>query len=368
MDAFSSADREFMLEALTLARSGVGLVSPNPAVGAVLVNDGKVVGRGFHTYQGKKHAEVLALEDAANSARGSTVYLNLEPCSHFGRTGPCCDALIAAGVRRVVCAMQDPNPEVSGQGFLRLRAAGVQVDTGLSAAEAKSINESFARWIRTSLPFVTLKAGMSLDARIAPPQNADAPPWITSEGARQHAQTLRHQHDAILVGIGTVLADDPLLNDRTGLPRRRPLLRIVLDHQLRLPLDSRLLKSASSDLLVICRMELTDSENAQSLRNAGAEVLGVDDEDSWQRLLRELASRQITSLLIEGGAHVFASALQASVVDKLALYVAPLILGDGALSAFQEAPGIPELANFHARSVAGNLLLTGYIHDPYGES
>src|SRR5260370_25970195 len=213
-----SSDEQHMRRALDLARAGVGLVSPNPAVGAVVVDSsGREVGTGTHTYDGIKHAEVLALEQAGPQARGGTLYLNLEPCSHHGRTGPCADAVIAAGIRRVGAAMADPNPLASGKGFAKLRAAGITVETGLLQAEARNLNESFAKYILTRRPLVTLKAGMTLDGKIAAPQggSVNAPlhdaggaiAWITSEEARAHAQQLRHESDAILVGAGTVIAD-----------------------------------------------------------------------------------------------------------------------------------------------------------------
>src|SRR5260370_16074244 len=207
---------------------------------------GNVVGEGFDTYDGVKRAEVLAIEQAGQKARGSTLYINLEPCAHQGRTEPCADAVIAAGIRRVVACMADPNPAVSGRGFARLRRAGVQVASGLLEEEARPLNDGFAKYIRYKLPLVTLKAGMTLDGKIAPPPEdllgaqalgAGGPTggWITSDEARAHVQQLRHQHDAILVGGGTVIADKPLLTDRSGLPRRRPLLRAILDSRLRLP-------------------------------------------------------------------------------------------------------------------------------------
>ena len=232
-----ATDEQFIRRALDLARAGVGLVSPNPAVGAVVVEPGgKEAGAGTHTYDGLKHAEVLAIEQAGTRARGGTLYLNLEPCSHHGRTGPCADAVIGAGITRVVCSMQDPNPRVSGQGFARLRSRGIHVDVGLLEAEAKRLNESFAKFIRHRIPLVTLKAAMTLDGKIAPPPPGSAKAgahvsaevaaggstggWITGEIARQHVQVLRHEHDAIMAGVGTVIADDPLLTDRSG--RARP--------------------------------------------------------------------------------------------------------------------------------------------------
>src|SRR5580700_7913939 len=230
-------DEPFLRRALDLARQGIGLTSPNPCVGAVIVDaKGIIIGAGSHTYDGMKHAEILALEEAREKARGATLYINLEPCSHQGRTAPCADALIAAGISRVVACMEDPNPLVSGQGFTNLRGAGITVSSGILEEQAKPLNESFAKYIRHHTPLVTLKVAMTLDGKIAPPPKQSAPAarirnstradWITGESARAHVHELRHQNDAILVGVGTVIADDPLLTERSGHPRRRPLLRV----------------------------------------------------------------------------------------------------------------------------------------------
>src|ERR1019366_5372656 len=248
-------DEKHIRRALDLAQASVGLVSPNPAVGAVIVDaSGREVGSGTHTFDGMKHAEVLAVEKAGAAARGATLYLNLEPCSHQGRTGPCADAVIAAGLRRVVACMEDPNPQVSGQGFAKLREAGVKVASGILEEEAKALNEPFAKYIRTRTPLITLKAAMTLDGKIAPPPSESHNPtalgaggatggWITSEQARAHVEQLRHQHDAIMVGVGTIAADAPLLPARTGKPRRRSLLRVIVDSKLPLPLNSRVVKT-----------------------------------------------------------------------------------------------------------------------------
>ena len=220
---------------------------------------GTIVGTGTHTYDGIKHAEILALEQAGEKARGATLYINLEPCSHQGRTLPCADALIAAGLVRVVACMQDPNPKVSGQGLAKLRGAGIDVSLGVLEEQAKALNESFAKYIRHHIPLIMLKAAMTLDGKIAPPprqslaaENATRANWITGEAARAHVQELRHQSDAIVAGVGTVIADDPLLTDRSGRPRRRPLLRVILDSRLRLPDESRVVKTAQDDVLVLC--------------------------------------------------------------------------------------------------------------------
>jgi len=251
-----------MDEALELARRGVGRTSPNPAVGAVVVRNGEVIGRGFHTYGQMKHAEILALEEAGDRARGATLFLTLEPCSHQGRTPPCADALVAAGVARVVAAMEDPNPLVAGQGFRRLQDAGIAVEVASEyAGEASQLNEAFVHSMRSGLPLVTLKAALTLDGKIAAPE--DNTGWITSERARAHVQQIRHNADAILTGIGTVIADDCLLTDRTGLERSRPLLRMVADSTLRIPLDSKLVTSASGDVAI-----LTTSAASEERRRA----------------------------------------------------------------------------------------------------
>src|SRR5438067_2644823 len=273
-------DEIFMRQALELARQGVGLTSPNPCVGAVIVDDnGKVLGTGSHTYDGVKHAEVLAIEQAGNKARGATLYINLEPCSHQGRTPACADAVILAGIRRVVASMEDPNPEVSGRGFAKLRAAGVEVQIGIGQEEARRLNEGFAKFIRHRTPLVTLKAAMTLDGKIAPPP-PDSPPsiggggatggWITSEPARQHVQQLRHESDAIMVGVGTILADDPLLTDRSGLARRRPLMRVIVDSRLRLPEESRVVKTNQSDVIVLC--SFAEENRKKQLQDLGIRV------------------------------------------------------------------------------------------------
>src|SRR5436309_9334079 len=249
-----------MEHALVLARKGTSLASPNPMVGCVMVREGQIVGEGFHQYDWRDHAEIVALKTAGEKARGATLYVTLEPCNHTGRTGPCTEAIIAAGVQRVVAAMDDPNPVNSGRGFGRLRAAGVEVFAGVCEEEARRLNEAFACWIRTKKPFVTLKSAMTLDGQLALSQFQKNPgkspgkrtndAWITSEESRAEVQRMRHASDALLTGIGTILADDPLLSDRSGLPRRKPLLRVVVDSTLRLPPKSRVVETAADDLMV----------------------------------------------------------------------------------------------------------------------
>jgi len=318
----------FLREALELARRGKGQTSPNPMVGAILVRDGGVVGSGFHTFAGMKHAEIRALEDAGALARGATLYINLEPCSHQGRTGPCADALIAAGVSRVVAAMQDPNPRVAGEGFAKLRAGGIDVElAGEFTAEAEKLNEDFVHFMRTGRPLVTLKAALTLDGKIAAPD--DNRGWITSDVARADVQQLRHSSDAILTGIGTVLADDCLLTDRTGQPRSRPLLRIVADSQLRIPLDSKMVASAQDDLAMVTT-SAASAERRRALESRGVQILifdGRGGRTDLRRLVDWLGQEQRLSLLIEAGSKLNWAVLDSGIADKVFFYYAPKILG-----------------------------------------
>jgi diaminohydroxyphosphoribosylaminopyrimidine deaminase / 5-amino-6-(5-phosphoribosylamino)uracil reductase len=317
-----------MQESLRLARLGKGKTSPNPAVGAVVVSRGVIVGRGFHTWANVKHAEVAALEEAGEAARGATVYVTIEPCSHQGRTGPCADSLIAAGVARVVAAMEDPNPQVHGAGFRRLREAGVEVAIEEGArGEAERLNEAYTHFMRSGLPLVTVKAALTLDGKIAAPQNNFG--WITSEVARANVQLVRHESDAILTGIGTVLEDDCLLTDRSGLERSRPLLRVVLDSQLRLPLESKIVASARGDVLAV-GTSAAPAERQRALEARGVEVMladGTQGRTDVRAVLEELATRRYVSLMVEAGALVNWTFLDGMIADKVRFYYAPKILG-----------------------------------------
>ena len=379
----TNLDELHMREVLDLARAGIALTSPNPCVGAVIVDDaGKVVGSGSHTYDGLKHAETLAIEQAGSRARGATLYVNLEPCSHQGRTPPCANAILSAGIIRVVAAMEDPNPLVAGQGFARLRDAGVQVEVGILKGEAQKLNEAFARYIRHKTPLITLKTAMTLDGKIAPepsPIEVAGPGnvtrgWITSDFARKHVQQLRHQHDAILVGVGTILADDPLLTDRTGLPRRRPLLRVILDSRLRLPPESRLVQHVNADVLVLC--SILDIDRKRALENRGVRVEQIaaarpDGRPDFRTVARHLGEQQITSLLIEGGATVNWDALAAGVVDKIFFYYAPKILAGSGSVPFAVGEGFRRMSDAaHVKAIAihrfgEDFAVEGYLKDPY---
>ena len=318
----------YMREALDLARVAMGQTSPNPSVGCVIVRDGIVAGRGAHQFVTRDHAEVMALAQAGVAARGADVYVTLEPCSHHGRTGPCADALIEAGVKRVFVAMQDPNPIVSGSGMHRLREAGISVEMDHAAQiEAARINEPFVHFMRTARPLVTLKSAVTLDGKIAAPEDNEG--WITSESARRHVQSLRHWSDAMITGIGTVLADDCLLTDRSGVARARPLLRVVLDSQLRLPVSSRMVVTGEGDVMV-ATTTAASPERRKALEAKGVEVVVFDSASgrvSLELLIQELGRRKYLSAMIEAGSKVNWSALDSEIVDKVFFYYAPKILG-----------------------------------------
>jgi diaminohydroxyphosphoribosylaminopyrimidine deaminase/5-amino-6-(5-phosphoribosylamino)uracil reductase len=377
-----AADAAFMDRALDLAARGIALASPNPVVGAVLVRDGRVIGEGFHTYDGVRHAEVIALEVADESARGATLYINLEPCCHTGRTGPCTQALISAGVARVVAAMPDPNPAVAGRGFQQLRAAGIAVSIGLRASEARRLNEAFSCWIISRTPLVTLKSALTLDGQLVLPQPkksarigariSQKDRWISSPQSRTEVQRMRHAADALVTGIGTVLADDPLLTDRTGLPRRRKLLRVVLDSRLRLPLRSNLVRSADGDVLAFTRAK-ENAPIARSLRRAGVEVVSLAGRGSnldLCKVIAELGRRELLSVMLESGAILNSAALAAGIVDKMRVFFSPKVAGlagdePGANSASTRLRPMQELRNVTIESFGPDFAIEGYLHDVY---
>jgi diaminohydroxyphosphoribosylaminopyrimidine deaminase/5-amino-6-(5-phosphoribosylamino)uracil reductase len=342
-------DLAAMRAALALARRGLGRTWPNPSVGCVLVNDGRVVGRGWTQPGGRPHGETEALERAGAAARGATAYVSLEPCCHWGRTPPCTDALIAAGVRRVVIAIEDPDARVAGAGIARLRAAGIAVELGLCAAEAEEINAGFLMRVRRGRPLVTLKLAASLDGRIA--TGAGESQWITSPPARDRTHALRAVHDAIMVGVATVIADDPQLTCRLpGLGARSPV-RVVLDSHSRIPPAARLVAGAHSPPSWVVTLTTAPVERQAALRDRGVEVIAVgadgDGRIDLAAALRALGERGLTRLLVEGGGRLAAALLRAGLVDRLVWVHAPLVIGgDGipavaalGLAALADAPG-----------------------------
>ena len=365
-----------MRRALELARATAGLASPNPQVGCVLVRDGAVVGEGAHRYEQRDHAEIVALKQAGELARGATAYVTLEPCSHHGRTGPCADALVAAGVSRVVAATVDANPLVAGQGFERLRQAGVEVEIGLCEAEAREINDAFACWVRTCRPLVTLKAALSADGMLAPADSQRTMGqtfWITGAEAREQVQQMRHAADAVLTGVGTVLADDPLLTDRSGGERRRKLLRVVLDSRLRTPLESRLVQSAEGDVLIFCGPE-AEAARVAEFEAAGVEVMRVVGADGRLDLcvvLDVLGQRKVLSVLLECGSRLNGAFLAGGLVDQAVLFYSPAELGLGSVP-FASGFGGPAEVEARLQRVVlvefgADRCVSGALRDPWAQ-
>jgi diaminohydroxyphosphoribosylaminopyrimidine deaminase / 5-amino-6-(5-phosphoribosylamino)uracil reductase len=320
-------DRQIMTRALELAARGIGQVSPGPLVGTVIVDDiGEIVGEGFYVYDQSKHAETLALEQAGDRARGATAYVSLEPHAHQGRTAPCTEALIKAGIKRVVAPIEDPNPKVSGRGFARLREAGIEVCTGLLQSEAAQLNEAYIHFMRTGRPFVHLKLAVSLDGKVATFSGDSR--WITGEEARARAHELRHQYDAIMVGGRTVSADDPLLTDRSGRKRRRPLVRVVIEQYLRMSLESQLAQTTDAAPVLIFAHGDSEPETVSALQSRGVEVISQADSTlEFPSVLEELGRRCIQSVLLEGGPSLAGLFLDAGLVNKITFFVAPMIIG-----------------------------------------
>lgn len=324
VDQWTDTDRSYMTRALDLAALGVGLVSPGPLVGCVIVNDGSIVGEGFYVFEELKHAETLALAQAGDAARGGTAYVTLEPHAHHGRTPPCTDALIAAGIKKVVASIVDLNPKVSGKGFAHLRAAGVEVSTGLLATEATTLNEAYLHHMRTGLPFIHLKMAVTLDGKIA--THTGDSRWVAGPESRARAHELRHRYDAILVGAGTVAIDDPLLTDRSGGRRRRPMLRVVLDERLEISLESKLVKTIADAPVIVFAGPGADEVKVNQLRERGVEVVITDTRDLTS-VFKQLEQRSIQSVLVEGGATVSGKLVHSGLVSKVTFFIAPKIVG-----------------------------------------
>ncbi|MDX6612693.1 MAG: diaminohydroxyphosphoribosylaminopyrimidine deaminase [Blastocatellia bacterium] len=362
-----------MMRALELANRGAGLVSPGPLVGCVLANAaGQIVGEGFYVYEQIKHAETAAIEQAGSKAEGTTAYVSLEPHAHYGRTPPCTDALITAGVSRVVAPIDDPNPVVSGKGFAHLRASGIPVDHGLLAREAERVNEKYIHFMRTGRPFIHLKVAVSLDGKIAT-RTGDSR-WITGEEARARGHQLRHEYDAILVGAGTVVTDDPLLTDRSGKPRSRPLVRVALDARLQLPADSQVVKTAGETPLLVFASPAVEASRVAALEAKGAQVVSENSGGrDLGKVLDELGRRQIQSVLIEGGAAVAGRFLAAGLVNKLTFFIAPMIIGGREAPSAIGDPGAETIAGaWRLQDVetfrhGSDLEITGYPFPPEAE-
>ena len=393
---FSVNDAAHMQRALQLAKATLGVTSPNPQVGCVLAHENIVVGEGAHRYDLRDHAEIAALKQAGEQARGATAYVTLEPCSHHGRTGPCANALLDAGVARVVAATLDPNPLVAGRGMAILENGGVVAEHGLLQTEARTLNDAFARFILSGMPLVTLKSALSVDGKLAPlpiQRTVNAPFWLTGTAAREEVHRFRHASDAILTGIGTVLADDPLMTDRSNLQRRRRLLRVVLDTTCRLPLSSRLVESANDDLIVFCaRTAPNDRQRALRQRGVLVETIpvltpeerGTEGERAQLDLraaLKRLGEMEMLSVLLECGPGLNAAFLTAGLVDKVVLFFSETELGDNAIP-FADAAHSPfalieqltdvDRCDFMSDLTNGarqlDACVRGTLHDPWAET
>jgi len=350
-------DQKMMQRALDLAGQGIGQVSPGPLVGTVIVDaEGRIAGEGFYLYEQVKHAETVALEQAGERARGGTAYVSLEPHAHQGRTPPCSDALIKSGIKRVVAPIEDPNPKVSGRGFAHLRAAGIEVCSGVMAAEAAHVNEAYIHCMRTGRPFVHLKLAVSLDGKVATATGDSR--WITGELARARVHEMRHQSDAIMIGGRTARADDPLLTDRSGRKRRRPLVRVVIEQYLRLSPESQLAQTADAAPVIIFAGAEADAEYVSSLQARGVEVVMQESALDLDTVLGELGRRSIQTVLVEGGPSLAGLLIEAGLVSKLTFFVAPMIIGG------QDAPSA--IGGAGAEKIAEALQLERVEVRPHG--
>ena len=365
-----------MQRALELARRGIGVSSPNPAVGCVILDcAGQVAGEGWHEYDLLDHAEIVALKVAQQHAgerlRGGTAYVTLEPCNHTGRTGPCTESLISAGLSRVVAATIDPNPAVAGHGIEALRAAGIETTLGVCQPEARRLNEGFARWIQHHRPLVLMKVAMTLDGHIGPPPGVQAPYqpyWITSEAARAAVQPLRWQADAALTGVDTVLADDPMLTDRSGLRRRRQLLSVVLESALRMPLDSKMVATAHNDVVIFTVSKDEARVNALRQRGVRVEVLPAEaGRVPLGKVLDKLGEEGILTVLTETGTRLNTALLAGGLVDRIHLFVSPQIMGSDAVPAFRGMASAIHMAQVEVERYGNDLGLCSLLRDPWPE-
>ena len=362
-----AVDERFMWAALDLARRGRGATNPNPMVGAVVVRDGQIVGTGYHRAAGELHAEAMALKKAGEGARGAVLYVNLEPCVHQGRTAPCVDAIIDAGVRKVVAAMEDPNPLVCGKGFKKLEEAGVKVKTGVLEEKARLLNEVFIKHITTGRPFVIVKSAVTADGKIA--TRAGRSRWITGEKARAFVHRLRNNSDAIAVGIDTVLQDDPRLTTRLEEGGGRDPQRIVIDSRARLPIDARMISLSSRARTVLATTAAAPPDKTGALQEKGVEILQLPQNEGrvdLEALISKLGERGVCQLLVEGGGTLNYSLLQAGLIDKVMLFIAPLIVGGRESPTSFGGPGVAELEQgwrlegLEIKRYDGDLLMIGY--------
>jgi diaminohydroxyphosphoribosylaminopyrimidine deaminase/5-amino-6-(5-phosphoribosylamino)uracil reductase len=358
-------DEQWMKRAIRLAEKGRGRTSPNPMVGAVIVKEGIVIGEGYHAKAGEAHAEIIALRKAGEEAKGSTLYLNLEPCTHYGRTPPCAPVIIEAGVRRVVIGIEDPNPLIKGKGMESLRKAGLEVEVGILEKECQKLNEAFYKYIVKREPFVILKVAATLDGRIATRDGESK--WISGETSRRFVHRLRDQVDGVVVGIGTILKDDPMLTARVR--GGRDPLRVVLDSRLRIPEDAKVIKVDPSKT-IIATTELAARDKRQRLEKMGVQILILDSKHervSLKPLLSKLGEMGIMSILVEGGSQVNGSFLDEGLIDKLLLFLSPKLIGDDQAIGIFGGKGVTRLKDavhlreLRVRRIGGDILIEGYV-------
>lgn len=361
-------DRQYMQMALDMATLGRGYTNPNPMVGAVIVKDGKVIAKGYHHCCGQGHAEVEAFKDAGDQdVTGATIYVTLEPCSHYGKTPPCADKIIEKKIGRVVVGALDPNPLVAGRGIEKIRNAGIEVTTGVLAEESIQLNEIFMKYIVNKEPFVLYKAAMSLDGKIATETGESQ--WISCEASRREVHQLRHQYMAIMVGSQTVLEDDPMLNCR--LIEGKDPIRVVVDSSLRIPMSARLVRTAKDIRTIVACTSSADLNKIKDLQNAGVEILIIDEKEGHvdlKKLTEELGRMAIDSILLEGGATLASAAFEAGIVDKVQMYIAPIIIGGQSSRTPVGGKGVTHLADawqlkdITSRNIGNDICITGYMN------
>jgi len=361
-------DTKYMKRALSLAEKGAGFVNPNPMVGAIIVKDGKIIGEGYHKYFGGNHAEVEALASATENPKDGVMYVTLEPCSHFGKTPPCVNAIIESGIKKVIIAMLDPNPIVSGRGVEILKNNGIEVITGILEDEAKKLNEIFIKYITSKTPFCLLKSAMTLDGKIAT-KFSDSK-WITGTLSREYVHRLRHRYAAIMVGVNTVLVDNPQLTVRIpGFKGKNPV-RVIVDSRCKIPLDANVIKTASQIKTIVATTDMADTDKIEKLKDFGAEIVILPTENervSLSNLMKKLGSMDIDSILLEGGGTLNYSCLEAGIVDKVNFFVAPKIIGGHLAKTPVEGDGVPLIMNaFSIKDISvhnfgEDILIEGYV-------
>jgi diaminohydroxyphosphoribosylaminopyrimidine deaminase / 5-amino-6-(5-phosphoribosylamino)uracil reductase len=367
--------QKYLRRAISLAKKGLGWVNPNPLVGAVIVKNGRIIGEGYHAYYGGPHAEATALENATESVKGATMYVTMEPCSHHGKTPPCTDPIIRKGIRKVVVGMKDPNPLVNGKGLKILADAGIEVETGVEESAVLKMNELFVKYIVTGRPFCTLKTAMTLDGKIATVENASK--WISCEDSRKVVHELRQQYSAVMVGINTVLYDDPLLNTRRIRKKSKDPLKVIVDSSGRIPMEAKVLKT-DPQLVVLATTDKIDVKKKQALERLGVQVLVCpqnEEKVDLETLMFLLGKMGIDSVLLEGGSTIAFSALIHGIVDKVVSFIAPKIIGGAdapspvggkGLSSMEDAIGV---TGWNSRKIGTDILIEGYIrHDNFKNS